>query len=193
MKLIVGLGNPGQEYLGTRHNVGFEVIDRVARRWVDPASNVARNKFSGLLLDTSIDGERALLLKPLTFMNLSGQAISEAMRFYKLNPQDDLLVIVDDTALPCGAIRLKPGGGTGGHNGLGDTSQRLGTDTWARLRIGVDHQGKIQLKNYVLGRFRPDQQTLVDPALNDAADAVALWATQGLDIAMNRFNRKDTA
>lgn len=193
MKLIVGLGNPGQEYLGTRHNVGFEVIDRVARRWVDPASNVARNKFSGLLLDTSIDGERVLLLKPLTFMNLSGQAISEAMRFYKLNPQDDLLVIVDDTALHCGAIRLKPGGGAGGHNGLGDTSQRLGTDTWARLRIGVDHQGKIQLKNYVLGRFRPDQQTLVDPALNDAADAVALWATQGLDIAMNRFNRKDTA
>ena len=193
MKLIVGLGNPGQEYLGTRHNVGFEVIDRVARRWVEPASNVARNKFSGLLLDTTIDGERALLLKPLTFMNLSGQAISEAMRFYKLEPQEDLLVIVDDTALSCGSIRIKPGGGAGGHNGLGDTSQRLGTDGWARLRIGVDHQGNIPLKNYVLGRFRPDQKTLVDPALDDAADAVAIWATQGLDIAMNRFNRKDTA
>ena len=82
MKLIVGLGNPGPEYLGTRHNVGFEVIDRVARRWVDPASSVARNKFSGLLLDAAIDGERALLLKPLTFMNLSGQAVSEAIRFY---------------------------------------------------------------------------------------------------------------
>lgn len=193
MKLIVGLGNPGPEYLGTRHNVGFEVIDRVARRWVDPASSVARNKFSGLLLDAAIDGERALLLKPLTFMNLSGQAVSEAIRFYKLDPQVDLLIIVDDTALSCGSIRLKPGGGAGGHNGLGDTSQRLGTDAWARLRIGIDHQDQRPLKSYVLGRFRPDQTILVEPALDDAAEAVTIWATQGLDIAMNRFNRKDTA
>ena len=105
----------------------------------------------------------------------------------------DLLIIVDDTALSCGSIRLKPGGGAGGHNGLGDTSQRLGTDAWARLRIGIDHQGQHPLKSYVLGRFRPDQTILVEPALDDAAEAVTIWATQGLDIAMNRFNRKDTA
>ena len=106
MKLVVGLGNPGREYDGTRHNVGFDVVDRVARRWTDPASSVARNKFSGLLLEAEIRDERVLLLKPLTFMNLSGQAISEAMRFYKLTPEEDLLVLVDDTALTCGSFRI---------------------------------------------------------------------------------------
>lgn len=193
MKLVVGLGNPGPEYDNTRHNVGFEVVDRVARRWGDPASSVARNKFSGLLLEVMIDNEKTLLLKPLTFMNLSGQAISEAVHFYKLSPEEDLLVIVDDTALPCGSMRLKPGGGSGGHNGLSDTSQRLGTDKWARLRLGIDAPGEIPLTNYVLGRFRPDQKILVEPTLDDAANAVAVWARQDLDTAMNQFNRKDTA
>jgi len=193
MKLVVGLGNPGPEYDNTRHNVGFEVADRVARRWGDPAAQVARNKFSGLLLEAMIEEQKMLLLKPLTFMNLSGQAISEAINFYKLKPEEDLMVIVDDTALPCGSIRLKPGGGSGGHNGLSDTSQRLGTDAWARLRIGIDAPGEIPLTNYVLGRFRPDQKTLVDSSLDNAADAVAVWARQGLETAMNQFNRKDTA
>jgi PTH1 family peptidyl-tRNA hydrolase len=193
MKLVVGLGNPGPEYDNTRHNVGFEVVDRVARRWADPAASVARNKFSGLLLEAMIDEEKILLLKPLTFMNLSGQAIVEAVHFYKLSPEDDLLVIVDDTALACGSLRLKPGGGSGGHNGLNDTSQRLGTDKWARLRIGIDPPGDIPLTNYVLGRFRPEQKILVEPTLDDAADAVAIWARQDLDSAMNQFNRKDIA
>ena len=193
MKLVVGLGNPGPEYDNTRHNVGFEVVDRVARRWAEPAASVARNKFSGLLLEAMIDEEKILLLKPLTFMNLSGQAIVEAVHFYKLSPEDDLLVIVDDTALACGSLRLKPGGGSGGHNGLSDTSQRLGTDKWARLRIGIDPPGDIPLTNYVLGRFRPDQKILVEPTLDDAADAVAIWARQDLDSAMNQFNRKDIA
>ena len=193
MKLVVGLGNPGPEYDNTRHNVGFEVVDRVARRWAEPAASVARNKFSGLLLEAMIDEEKILLLKPLTFMNLSGQAIVEAVHFYKLSPEDDLLVIVDDTALACGSLRLKPGGGSGGHNGLSDTSQRLGTDKWARLRIGIDPPGDIPLTNYVLGRFRPEQKILVEPTLDDAADAVAIWARQDLDSAMNQFNRKDIA
>ena len=193
MKLVVGLGNPGPEYDNTRHNVGFEVVDRVARRWGDPGTHIAKNKFSGLLLEAMIEEEKTLLLKPLTFMNLSGQAISEAINFYKLKPEEDLMVIVDDTALPCGSIRIRPGGGSGGHNGLSDTSQRLGTDTWARLRIGIDAPGEIPLTNYVLGRFRPDQKTLVDSSLDNAADAVVVWARQGLDTAMNQFNRKDTA
>ena len=193
MKLVVGLGNPGPEYDNTRHNVGFEVVDRVARRWAEPAASVARNKFSGLLLEAMIDEEKILLLKPLTFMNLSGQAIFEAVHFYKLSPEDDLLVIVDDTALACGSLRLKPGGGSGGHNGLNDASQRLGTDKWARLRIGIDPPGDIPLTNYVLGRFRPEQKILVEPTLDDAADAVAIWARQDLDSAMNQFNRKDIA
>ena len=191
MKLIVGLGNPGPEYDGTRHNVGFDVVDRLARRWVDPAASAARSRFSGLLLEASIKHEKALLLKPLTFMNLSGKAIAEAVRFYKMDPEQDLLVLVDDTALPCGAIRIKPGGGTGGHNGIEDTSRQLGTDKWARVRIGIDEPGEIPLKNYVLGRFRPDQKSLLEPALDQAAEAAAIWASEGLDTTMNRFNQKN--
>ena len=155
MKLVVGLGNPGPEYDGTRHNVGFDVVDRLARRWADPASSVAKSRFSGLVVEAQIRDEKVLLLKPLTYMNLSGKAVAEAIRFYKLSAADDLLVVVDDTALPCGSIRLKPGGGAGGHNGLSDVSRLLGTDDWSLLRIGIDKPGQIPLKNYVLGRFAP--------------------------------------
>ena len=193
MKLVVGLGNPGPEYDGTRHNVGFEVVDRLARRWADPAASVARNRFSGLVVEAMIRDEKVLLLKPLTYMNLSGKAVAEALRFYKMSPADDLLVMVDDTALDCGSIRLKPGGGAGGHNGLSDVSRLLGTDAWPRLRIGVDKPGRIPLKNYVLGRFTPEQQPLVESSLGEAADAAACWASEGLATAMNRFNRKASA
>lgn len=193
MKLVVGLGNPGPEYDGTRHNVGFEVVDRLARRWADPAASVARNRFSGLVVEAMIRDEKVLLLKPLTYMNLSGKAVAEAIRFYKMSPADDLLVMVDDTALDCGSIRLKPGGGAGGHNGLSDVSRLLGTDAWPRLRIGVDKPGRIPLKNYVLGRFTPEQQPLVESSLGEAADAAACWASEGLATAMNRFNRKASA
>ena len=114
MKLIVGLGNPGPEYDRTRHNVGFEVVDRLARRHGDPATSVARNRFSSLVIDAVIGDEKVMLMKPLTFMNLSGKAVAEAVRFYKMSPTEDLMVVVDDTAVPCGAIRIKPGGGAGG-------------------------------------------------------------------------------
>jgi PTH1 family peptidyl-tRNA hydrolase len=193
MKLVVGLGNPGPEYDGTRHNVGFDVVDRLARRWADPASSVAKSRFSGLVVEAQIRDEKVLLLKPLTYMNLSGKAVAEAIRFYKLSAADDLLVVVDDTALPCGSIRLKPGGGAGGHNGLSDVSRLLGTDDWSRLRIGIDKPGQIPLKNYVLGRFTPEQTPLVESSLDEAADAAACWASEGLATAMNRFNRKASA
>ena len=113
MKLVVGLGNPGPEYDRTRHNVGFEVVDRLARRHGDPANSVARNKFSALVVDAVVGDEKVMLMKPLTFMNLSGKAVAEAVRFYKMSPADDLMVIVDDTAVTCGSIRIKPGGGAG--------------------------------------------------------------------------------
>jgi PTH1 family peptidyl-tRNA hydrolase len=193
MKLVVGLGNPGPEYDGTRHNVGFDVVDRLARRWADPASSVAKSRFSGLVVEAQIRDEKVLLLKPLTYMNLSGKAVAEAIRFYKLSAADDLLVVVDDTALPCGSIRLKPGGGAGGHNGLSDVSRLLGTDDWSRLRIGIDKPGQIPLKNYVLGRFAPEQKPLVESSLDEAADAAACWASEGLATALNRFNRKASA
>ena len=193
MKLVVGLGNPGPEYDRTRHNVGFDVIDRLARRCVDPAGGVARNKFSGLLLEGDVRGEKILLLKPLTFMNLSGKAVAEAMNFYKMSPVEDLMVVVDDTALDCGDLRIKPGGGAGGHNGLSDVSRLLGTDGWPRLRIGIDKPGQIPLKSYVLGRFTEDQQMRMEDSLDAATEAVMAWATDGLDTAMNRFNRRASA
>jgi PTH1 family peptidyl-tRNA hydrolase len=190
MKLIVGLGNPGPQYDETRHNVGFAVLDRLARRYA-PGS-VARSRFQGATVEANIDIEKVLLLKPLTFMNRSGQSISEAIGFYKLNPAEDVLVIVDDVALPCGSIRMRGEGSAGGHNGLADVEQKLGTANYPRLRIGVDAPGQIPQKDYVLGRFRPDQQPFVERSLNDAVDAAVCWSTRGLNEAMNRFNRRNT-
>lgn len=187
MKLIAGLGNPGVEYDRTRHNVGFEVVDRLARRWAP--GETPRAKFSGLVIDATVQGERTLLLRPTTYMNRSGGSVGEAMRFYKIE-HEDLLVIVDDIALDCGRIRLRGSGGAGGHNGLGDIAQKLGSDKWARLRIGIDAPGVIPQKDYVLGRFRPDQREALDPALDEAADAAACWAANGITETMNRFNRK---
>jgi PTH1 family peptidyl-tRNA hydrolase len=192
MKLIVGLGNPGLEYDRTRHNVGFEAIDRIARRTVDPARAIAKSRFSGSLLEGETGGEKLLLLKPLTYMNRSGQAVAEAIRFFKLDPTKDLLVLVDDLALPCGTIRLRPDGSAGGHNGLADIEQKLGSSKYPRCRIGIDLPGQIPQKDYVLGRFRPDQQPLVESALDQAVLASLAWATSSIEAAMNRFNVSTT-
>lgn len=189
MKLIVGLGNPGKEYDRTRHNVGFEVVDRLARRHVDPQRSIAKARFQGLLLETEIGGERVLLLKPTTYMNLSGQSVAEAVRFHKLEAARDLLVVVDDIALPCGSMRLRPEGGAGGHNGLADIGEKLGSFDWARLRIGIDAPGAIPQAAYVTGRFRPDQQGPIEEAIEESVAACACWAAEGLQTAMNKFNR----
>ena len=131
-----------------------------------------------------------MLLKPMTFMNLSGRTVLEAVQFFKLDASKDLLVIVDDLAFPCGTVRLKPDGSSGGHNGLADIGLRLGTNYWARVRIGIDPNGRIRQSDYVLGQFTPDQKPLVEQSLAEAAQAAETWATTGLDEAMNRFNRK---
>jgi PTH1 family peptidyl-tRNA hydrolase len=191
VKLIVGLGNPGPEYVDTRHNVGFDVLDRLARRYAP--GEVARSRFHAATLDARIDEERVLLLKPTTYMNRSGQSVAEAVRFYKLDPAEALLVIVDDVALECGIIRVRESGGAGGHNGLSDIEQKLSTPTYARLRIGIDGPGQIPQKDYVLGRFRPDQREAIAPALEDAVDAARCWAVDGCTEAMNRFNRRQSA
>jgi PTH1 family peptidyl-tRNA hydrolase len=188
MKLIVGLGNPGPEYAGTRHNVGFDVIDRLARRFAPGAA--PRSKFAGLAIDAEIGEEKCMLLKPMTFMNLSGRSVLEAMQFFKLEASRDLLVIVDDLALPCGSIRLRPDGSSGGHNGLSDIGLKLGSNYWARLRIGIDPRGRVRQSDYVLGKFSPDQQPLADASMAEAALAAEAWATKGLQEAMNRFNTK---
>ncbi|MBM4113560.1 MAG: aminoacyl-tRNA hydrolase [Phycisphaerae bacterium] len=190
MKLIVGLGNPGSEYDRTRHNVGFEAVDRLARRFVDPQRSTAKARFSGLLLEAEIGAERVLLLRPTTFMNRSGQSVADAVRFHKMDASRDLLVITDDLALPCGSIRLRAEGGAGGHNGLADIGEKLSSWDFPRLRIGIDAAGAIPQDQYVLGRFRPDQLPAIESAIEDAVAAGACWAKDGLETAMNRFNRR---
>jgi PTH1 family peptidyl-tRNA hydrolase len=198
MKLIVGLGNPGREYAGTRHNVGFEVLDRFAAKLglvAGPADfdRQARTNFDGLALDgpATLSGgrqERVLLLKPMTFMNLSGKSLQAAKAFYQLSDAD-LIVVLDDIALPCGRIRVRSAGSPGGHNGLRDIERALGTGSYSRLRIGVDAPPpRVPQKDYVLGRFSEEQRKLVNPAIDRAGEALLTWIDKGITAAMNRFN-----
>ncbi len=184
MKLVVGLGNPGTKYQGTRHNVGFELIDRLARG--GRGASFTR-KFDGQMAETEFDFRRVLLLKPETFMNLSGRCVGQAVRFYKLEPHE-ILAVCDDLSLPVGKIRIRPGGSDGGQKGLRDITAHLGTDQFPRLRIGIGDQGDSDAVDYVLSRFRSSERALIDDSLILASQAVAVWVTQGIDPAMNRFN-----
>ena len=183
-KLVVGLGNPGSKYEGTRHNIGFEVVDRLAS-----GGSGARfsRKFDGLVAEVEIDFRRVLLLKPDTFMNLSGRSVVPALRFYKLEPAD-LLVVCDDLNLPLGKLRIRKGGSDGGQKGLRDISAHLGTEEYARLRIGIGDRGPIEATDFVLSRFRSAERPVIEDALIVAMQAVAVWVAQGADTAMNRFN-----
>lgn len=198
MKLIVGLGNPGREYVATRHNVGFEVLDRFAIRLGLIAreaefDRAARTNFEGLTLDgpATLMGskqERVLLLKPMTFMNLSGRSVQAAKGFYQLS-NAELMIVLDDIFLPCGKIRLRQAGSPGGHNGLRDIERALGTDVYPRLRIGIDPPPpRVPQKDYVLGRFSEEQRKVLDPAIERAADALLAWMDKGIESAMSRFN-----
>jgi PTH1 family peptidyl-tRNA hydrolase len=192
MKLIVGLGNPGSEYAGTRHNVGFEVLDEFAARmgWIAAGQfdRSARKSFEGLCVDGILGSEKTLLLKPLTFMNASGRSVQSAMAFYQLELAD-LMVVLDDLALPAGQLRMRTGGSSGGHNGLKDIERVLGSDQYPRLRIGIDPTPpRIAGRDYVLGRFSPEQRKLIDPALGRACGAVATWIDKGINAAMNLCN-----
>lgn len=196
MKLIVGLGNPGSQYEKTRHNAGFMVVDRLATRHASAV--VARSRFSGLAIETEITSARApgvaraILLKPMTYMNRSGQAVAEAARFYKLDPMNDILVLVDEVYLDCGVIRLGPQGGTAGHNGLADVQRALGTENYARCRIGVGPRDpQIPQADFVLGRFTEEQLAKAEPAFDRAREAAELWALEGITPAMNKFNSPD--
>lgn len=189
MKLIVGLGNPGAEYEGTRHNAGFMAADRLIGRCA--GGEPVRAKFhAGAVEGRLPGGGKALFLKPTTYMNRSGLSVGEAVRFFKLEPEADLLVLVDDVALPVGAIRLRASGGDGGHNGLADIARALGGADFARLRIGIGDPGPVPQRDYVLRRFSAEQMHDLDPALDRAADAAEIWATEGVEAAMNQFNVK---
>ena len=184
IKLVVGLGNPGSKYQGTRHNIGFELVDRLAQ---GSASAGFTRKFDGQQAEIEIDYRRVLLLKPETFMNLSGRSVSQAVRFFKL-PLEDVLVVCDDLSLPVGKLRLRPGGTDGGQKGLRDIAAQLGTDQFPRLRIGIGANLGIDAADYVLSRFKSAERNTIDDALILATQAVAVWVTQGMDTAMNRFN-----
>lgn len=184
MKLVVGLGNPGSKYEGTRHNIGFEVIDRLAA--LGSGAAFAR-KFEGFLAEGNVDDHRVLLLKPQTFMNLSGRSVGQTLRFYKLDPVD-LLVVCDDLSLPLGKLRLRGGGSDGGQKGLKDVTAHLGTVAYPRLRVGIGERGETDAADFVLSRFRSVERPVINDALILASQSVAVWVAQGLAAAMNRFN-----
>jgi len=201
MRIVVGLGNPGRDYVGTRHNVGFDCLDQFASSvgWIRSAEQfqaLGKSKFEGLTIDGVLSlrstgtTEKVLLLKPMTFMNVSGKSVRAACDFYQLAPTD-VLVVLDDVALPCGRIRLRGTGSSGGHNGLKDIERVLGTPDYARLRIGIDAPGRVPQKDYVLERFNPDQRKKVEDAISRACGAIVTWIDQGLNKAMSQFNAEE--
>ncbi len=183
MKVVIGLGNPGSRYEGTRHNVGFDVIDDLAR---SPGCSGFQKKFQAQIAELFEDGEKILLVKPETFMNLSGRCAREILDFYQLT-SEDLLVICDDMNLPLGKLRARSKGSHGGHNGLRDIQNHLGTSEYARLRIGVDSP-RHEAVDHVLGRFRPTEHPIIEDAISLALQAVTVWIHQGIGACMNRFN-----
>ena len=188
MKLVAGLGNPGPRYAESRHNIGFMVVDELARRWHTDVARYDRH-FQGQIGQANRGTEVVLLLKPATFMNLSGQSVAAVARYYKL-VCGDLLVVYDDLDLPVGTLRLRASGSAGGHKGLSDVIRHLSTSDVPRLRLGIGKVHRSGTTEHVLGRFAPDEQPAIHDAIAAAADAVACWLTSGLEAAMNAFNRK---
>jgi PTH1 family peptidyl-tRNA hydrolase len=191
VKLIVGLGNPGIEYQFTPHNLGFLTVDRLAERW----QVEVKNRHCQALTARATVGEQAVLLaKPETYMNLSGLAVRELVEEYEIRPEQDLVVIYDELDLPFGTIRLRPRGGTAGHNGMESIVGALGTEEFFRVRLGIAPERKVaDGARYVLAQFRRSQYKVVDQMLDAAADAVEAVLREGGDAAMNRFNRKPEA
>lgn len=184
--MIVGLGNPGKQYVDTRHNVGFAVIDELAKRLAIPLDQA---KLKGIYGIGFVNGEKVLLLKPLTYMNLSGESIRAVMDYYQVD-SEDFLVVYDDLDLPVGKIRLRQKGSAGGHNGIKSTIAHLGTQQFNRIRVGIDRPlSGMSVPDYVLGRFRKDEQVDVTTAVNKSADACETWMKKPFIQVMNEFNQ----
>lgn len=188
MKLIAGLGNPGPRYQQTRHNVGFMVVDELARRWDAEVSRYDRD-FEALIGDAQRAAERIALLKPQTFMNLSGRSVLAAQRFFKID-LPDVMIVCDDLDLPLGGLRMRAGGSGGGHNGLTDVIQRLGSLDIPRLRTGIGRSERYSATGFVLGAFMQEEREEIARTLETAADALECWISDGIDAAMTRYNRR---
>ncbi|EMY5508905.1 aminoacyl-tRNA hydrolase [Bacillus wiedmannii] len=185
MKLIVGLGNPGREYELTRHNIGFMAIDELAKRW-----NISLNeqKFKGIFGAGFVNGEKVILLKPLTYMNLSGESIRPIMDYYKIDVED-FVVLYDDLDIPVGKLRLRMKGSAGGHNGVKSTISHLGTQEFQRIRMGIDRpKNGMKVVDYVLGRFTSEEIPDVSHSIEKAADACEEWLNKPFLQIMNTFN-----
>jgi len=187
LSVVIGLGNPGTRFENTRHNVGFDAVDRLSRK-----HNIAitKVKHKAVIGDGVIEGHRVLLVKPQTFMNLSGESVREIIEWYKV-PVKNIIIIYDDIDLPVGKIRIRPKGSSGTHNGMRSVIYQIQSDDFPRIRIGVDKppQG-WELADFVLSKFSPDERKIVDKAIENAADAVEVILKSGIDNAMNRFNNK---
>ncbi|MBL7152756.1 MAG: aminoacyl-tRNA hydrolase [Phycisphaerae bacterium] len=184
MKMVVGLGNPGDEYVDTRHNTGFKVVDWLAEALT---TDIKKRKFGARFGLGEFSDKKLILLKPWQFMNRSGQAVATAMGFYKL-ALSDLLVVTDDLSLDPGRIRIRARGSAGGHNGLGDIVEKLGANEFGRLRIGIGDNGRMDSAVYVLKKPRMEERPALDEAIERARDAVLCWIEHGIDKAMNEFN-----
>lgn len=188
MKLVVGLGNPGKEYTGTRHNAGFEVIDKLA---YDNNIDVSKGKFKAVIGEGIIKGKKVVLIKPVTFMNLSGHSVREAMNWYKTT-EEDIIVIYDDISLPVGEIRVRQKGSAGGHNGMKSIIEQLGTENFIRVRVGVGEKPQgWDLADYVLGKFSKDEIPTIIEGFTKASEATEIILNTGVSTAMNKFNKKN--
>ncbi len=186
MYIVVGLGNPSSKYKGTRHNMGFDAIDNIADR---NSIDVSSKKFKGVYGKGVIQGQKVVLLKPETYMNLSGESVRAAVDFFKINPEDELIVLYDDISLAPGKLRLRAKGSAGGHNGIKNIIAHLGTEKFKRVKIGVGEKpAGMDLADYVLGRFDKIERITVDKGIDDAARAVEIMIAEGIDKAMNMFN-----
>ncbi len=188
MYLIVGLGNPGKEYENTRHNIGFDVIETLAAQ---EKIDILEKKHKGLVGKGYIDGEKVILAKPLTYMNLSGECVKEILDYYKIDAKTNLIVISDDISLAPGHIRIRKKGSAGGHNGLKNIIAHLGNDEFMRIKMGVGEKpAGYDLADYVLGHFTGTERKVMDEAAAEAADAIRVIMKEGAESAMNRFNGK---
>lgn len=188
MKIIAGLGNPGREYEGTRHNIGFSVIEQLADQY---NISMTEKKHKAVYGRGMIEGEKVILLKPQTYMNLSGESIVDAVHYYKIDPEEDLLVIYDDIDLDPGRIRIRAKGSAGGHNGVKNIIANLSTQIFPRIRVGVGAKPRgWDLVDYVLGRFSGDELSLIEEGKRAACQAVGIIVGQSVEAAMNQLNVK---